>query len=122
MSSTLYKNSGLVLKQKIIQEWVPDPPSPYNPPSSGYKPSQTEQITWSVAGYTYKGKTFSTYSEAVAYRDSGAGGAGFVPVSPAVYSPQLGYYYVRGKPARNVFYVRDPITGAPITIKSPIRY
>lgn len=122
MSSTLYKNSGLVLRQKIIQEWVPDPPTPYNPPSSGYSPpSQTEQISWGVYGYTYKGKVFSTYSEAVAYRDSGAGSGGYI-AGPGTYSPQLGYYYVNGKPARNVFYVRDPITGAPITIKQPIRY
>ena len=121
MSSTLYKNSGLVLRQKIIQEWVPDPPTPYNPPSSGYKPSQTEQITWSVAGYTYKGKTFSTYSEAVAYRDSGAGGAGFVAAGPATYSPQVGYYYKNGKLVTNMYYVRDPMTGAPITIRAAIR-
>jgi hypothetical protein len=121
MSSTLYKNSGLVLKQKVIQEWVPDPPTPYNPPSSGYKPSQTEPITWSVSGYHYKGKTFFTYDEAVAYRDSGAGSGGYI-AGPGTYSPQTGYYYVKGKPASNIFYVRDPITGEPITIKRPRRY
>ena len=123
MSSTLYKNSGLVLKQKIIQEWVPDPPSPYNPPSSGYMPSQTEEISWSANGYSYKGKIFFTYAEAVAYRDSGAGGAGSggYIVPPGAYSPQVGYYYANGKPATNIFYARDPMTGEPITIKAAIR-
>jgi len=122
MPSTLYKNSGLVMKQKVIQEWVPDPPTPYNPPSSGYAPTQSEQISWSVAGYSYKGKLFSTYSAAVAYRDSGASGAGFVAAGPATYSPHVGYYYKNGKVVTNMFYVRDPMTGAPITVLAPKRF
>lgn len=121
MSSTLYKNSGLVLKQKVIQEWVPDPPTPYNPPPSGYKPSQPEQISWSVYGYAYKGKIFSTYSEAVAYRDSGAGSGGYI-AGPGTYSPQVGYYYKNGKPATNIFYIRDPMTGEPIAIRAAKRF
>ena len=123
MPSTLYKNSGLVMKQKVIQEWVPDPPTPYNPPSSGYAPAQSEQISWSIAGYSYKGKLFSTYAEAKDYRDNGpAYVIAVVASGPATYSPQIGYYYKNGKPVRNIFYVRDPMTGVPITVKAAIRF
>jgi hypothetical protein len=110
------------MKQKVIQEWVPDPPTPYTAPSSGYSPVQQEQITWSPAGYSYKGKLFSTYSEAKDYRDNGSAYVNAVVASgPATYSPQIGYYYKNGKAVTNMFYVRDPMTGAPITVLAPKR-
>ena len=121
MPSTLYKNSGLVMKQKFIQEWIPDPPTPYNPPSTGYTPTQQEQIVWSPAGYSYKGKLFSTYGEAKDYRDNGSPQKELIVGLPGA-APQTGYYYKNGEVVENIFYVRDTLTGMPIAIKSTVRF
>ena len=120
MPGILYKNSGLVIKQKLVQVWVPDPSTPYTQPFTGYSLGRQEQISWTPAGYSYKGKLFSTYSEAKAYRDCGEDPRKFIVGLPGA-SPQVGYYYINGKPARNMFYAVDPATGIPMPIKSAVR-
>lgn len=125
MPSVLYKNGGLVLRERVVQHWVPDPPTPYTDPYVGYVPPKVESISakWiPFTGwiYTYKGVEFSSYEDAKAYRD-GTNIDPLVVTGPGSYTPQVGYYYVNGKPATNMFYVRDPMTGLPITVKSALR-
>lgn len=127
MPSVLYKNGGLVLKERVVQHWAPDPPTPYTDPYVGYAPPKVESISVGFSTlnggtfiYIYKGIVFYSYEEAKAYRD-GINIDTLVVTGPGSYTPQVGYYYVNGKPATNAFYARDPMTGLPIFVKSALR-